>query len=146
MLRAQLVEQTVHWKSSRMSDMLFECSGLFKKRIFEKLQGDETLTGPGDCALPLNIEDAWNRVGVYSLICMHNKESLRLLSHLRKKLSYSGSLKSYEQKHPEKAKLQLGLQRVSKYCEVLAKPDLGFLVLFLEYLLSKIMKFFSWLI
>jgi glycosyltransferase involved in cell wall biosynthesis len=135
-------------RSAYVGDMLFECSRFFKKDVFERLHGyDETLTGSEDFDLQSNVEEAGYRIGRTASPILHHEETLRISSHLRKKLYYSRSFKRYEQKHPEKAKRQLGLRRISTYWKVLAKnPVQGFFVLFLkgtEYMISKIVKFFS---
>jgi GT2 family glycosyltransferase len=141
--RVRALERSVY-----VGDALFECSRFFKKSIFEELKGyDEALIGPEDFDLQSNVEEAGYRVGRIASPILHHEENLRLFSHLRKKLYYSRSLKRYAQKHPEKAKRQLGLQRVFKYWAVMKKkPDIGFFMLFLkgtEYLISKIIIFSS---
>lgn len=140
--RVRALERSVY-----VGDALFECSRFFKKEVFEKLKGyDEGLTGPEDFDLQSNVEEAGYRVGRIASPVLHHEENLRLFPHLRKRLYYSKSLKRYEKKHPDKAKRQLGLQRVSKYRTlIMEKPDLGVLVLFLkgtEYLISRTIKLF----
>ena len=101
----------------------------------------ENLTGPEDYDLQARLEKAGYKIGYTGSRILYHEENLSLKGYLQKRAYYARSFKRYALKHPERAKQQLGLVRVTVYVgAMLENPllGLGLVVLKgLEYLTAK---------
>jgi len=110
-------------KSCYVGDNLIEAARFFKRTAFRKAFGyDNELEAGEDWDLSLRISKM-GKIGRVSVVIKHNVRELRLQEIFLKKHYYGKTLRCYQIKHPEEARIQLSPNRLSfvKHWRKLAK-------------------------
>ena len=129
-------------RSLYVGSRMFEATRFVKRKVFVALGGyDENLTGPEDYDFQARLEKAGYKIGYIRSRILYHEDDLSFKGYLQKRAYYARSFKRYALKHPERAKKQLGLVRVTVYVgAMLENPLLGLgsvVLKGLEYLTAK---------
>jgi glycosyltransferase involved in cell wall biosynthesis len=100
-------------KACYIEDDLMEAARFFKKSVFQRARGyDNELEAGEDWDLSLRI-GKMGKIGRVTVVIKHNVRELRLQEIFLKKHYYGKTLRCYQIKHPEEARIQLSPNRLS---------------------------------